>query len=138
MLNFHGLLKLRPLESNQRQTEAIGNKKNINAVFCLPSGRSEAVKRKILFTVAVLNIFFIASCGGGGGGGGGDNNGGGGEIIPQGTEFVVFVWNDLGMHCLNPTYDTAVILPPYNTLWAQVIRRGDPPQIVTSGITVAY
>jgi len=96
------------------------------------------MKRKILFAVAVLNIFFIASCGGGGGGGGGDNNGGGGEIIPQGTEFVVFVWNDLGMHCLNPTYDTAVILPPYNTLWAQVIRRGDPPQIVTGGITVEY
>ena len=73
--------------------------------------------KKILFAVAVLTMFFIASCGGGGGGGGGDNNGGGGIIIPQATEFVVFAWNDLGMHCLNPTYDTAVILPPYNTLW---------------------
>lgn len=42
------------------------------------------------------------------------------------------------MHCLNPTYDTAVILPPYNTVWAQVVRRGDPPQIVTTGVTVGY
>ena len=42
------------------------------------------------------------------------------------------------MHCLNPTYDTAVILPPYNTVHAQVIRKGNPPQIVTSGVTVQY
>lgn len=51
---------------------------------------------------------------------------------------VVFAWNDLGMHCLNPTYDTAVILPPYNTVWAQVIRKGNPPQVVTEGLTVDY
>ena len=53
-------------------------------------------------------------------------------------EYVVFAWNDLGMHCLNPTYDKAVILPPYNNLTAQVIKRGDPPQIVTDGVTVEY
>lgn len=33
-------------------------------------------------------------------------------------EYVLFAWNDLGMHCLNPTYNTAVILPPYNTVCA--------------------
>jgi len=53
-------------------------------------------------------------------------------------DYVVFAWNDLGMHCLNPTYDQAVILPPFNTVWAQVVRRGNPPQIVTSGISVDY
>jgi hypothetical protein len=52
--------------------------------------------------------------------------------------YVAFAWNDLGMHCLNPTYDKAVILPPYNTLWVQVVKRGNPPQIVTSGVTVEY
>jgi len=31
-----------------------------------------------------------------------------------------------------------VILPPYNTLWAQVVRRGDPPRLVTDGLTVEY
>jgi len=52
--------------------------------------------------------------------------------------YVVFAWNDLGMHCLNPTYDKAVILPPYNTVLAQVVKRGDPPQLITSGLTVEY
>jgi len=54
------------------------------------------------------------------------------------TEYVVFAWNDLGMHCANPTYDRLVLLPPYNTVWAQVLRRGNPPQVVTSGLTVEY
>ena len=64
------------------------------------------------------------------------DNGGGGEIVTG--DFVVFAWNDLGMHCLNPTYDKAVILPPYNTVWAEVVRRGNPPELVTAGLTVSY
>jgi hypothetical protein len=39
---------------------------------------------------------------------------------------------------MNPTFDTAVILPPYNTVWAQVVKRGNPPQIITQGISVEY
>ncbi|MFH1144902.1 MAG: hypothetical protein V1774_10205 [Candidatus Eisenbacteria bacterium] len=54
------------------------------------------------------------------------------------SEYVVLAWNDLGMHCLNPTYDQAVLLPPYNTVWAQVIRRGNPPTVVTEGLTAEY
>jgi hypothetical protein len=66
-------------------------------------------------------------------------DGGRAVTIPANAmDYVVFAWNDLGMHCLNPTYDEAVILPPYNTVWAQVIRRGNPPQIVTQGLTVEY
>jgi hypothetical protein len=57
---------------------------------------------------------------------------------PAGTDYLILAWNDLGMHCLNPTYDQAVILPPYNTVWAQVIKRGTPPVVVTSGVTVEY
>jgi predicted CxxxxCH...CXXCH cytochrome family protein len=57
---------------------------------------------------------------------------------PASTQYVVVAWNDLGMHCLNPSYDTAVILPPYNTIWAQVVRRGTTPQIITSGISIDY
>jgi len=76
----------------------------------------------------------------GGGGGSGDSTGGDFNPPPPATngQFVVFAWNDLGMHCLNPTYDEAVILPPYNNLFAQVVKQGDPPQIVTSGVTVEY
>ncbi len=54
------------------------------------------------------------------------------------SEYIVLAWNDLGMHCLNPTYDQAVILPPYNVLWAQVIRRGNPPAVVTENLAVSY
>ncbi|MCP4352469.1 MAG: hypothetical protein GY795_43975 [Desulfobacterales bacterium] len=52
--------------------------------------------------------------------------------------YVVFAWNDLGMHCLNSTYDKAVILPPYNTIQGQVIKKARYPKIITNGITVEY
>ncbi|PLX43486.1 MAG: hypothetical protein C0609_08180 [Deltaproteobacteria bacterium] len=79
----------------------------------------------------------VAALAGCGSGGGGDSEGGGG-ISTSGDDVVVFAWNDLGMHCLNPSYDKAVILPPYNTVWAQVVERGNPPKIVTAGYTVEY
>jgi hypothetical protein len=53
-------------------------------------------------------------------------------------EYIVIGWNDLGMHCYNPDFQDLAVLPPYNTLWAQVIQRGDPPVIVTEGITMTY
>lgn len=53
-------------------------------------------------------------------------------------DYIVLAWNDLGMHCYNPDFQDLAILPPYNTLWAQVIQVGDPPQIITTGITVTY
>lgn len=58
--------------------------------------------------------------------------------LPEANNYVVFSWNDLGMHCLNPTYDAAVLLPPYNNVWAQVVKRGELPQILTEGLTVEY
>lgn len=54
------------------------------------------------------------------------------------AEYVLLGWNDLGMHCYDWDYSTLSVLPPFNTLWAQVIRRGDPPELVTGGITVSY
>src|SRR5512138_194167 len=54
------------------------------------------------------------------------------------SKYSVFAWNDLGMHCLNPTYDKLVILPPYNNVLVQVVMRGNPPVVVTSGLTVSY
>jgi len=57
---------------------------------------------------------------------------------PSQPQYRLLGWNDLGMHCYNPDFSTLAVLPPYNTLWAQVVRVGDPPQLVTSGITVTY
>jgi hypothetical protein len=42
------------------------------------------------------------------------------------------------MHCYNRDFTDLAVLPPFNNLWAQVIKRGDPPQIVTQGIKVEY
>ncbi len=59
-------------------------------------------------------------------------------VAASGDRYVVLAWNDLGMHCYNRDFQNLAVLPPYNTLWAQVIRMGNPPQVVTSGITVTY
>lgn len=53
-------------------------------------------------------------------------------------EYALLGWNDLGMHCYNRDFQDLAVLPPFNNLWVQVVKRGDPPQIVTSNITVEY
>jgi hypothetical protein len=86
------------------------------------------MKTKISLLMLLAGILLIFSCEK-------DENT---NIPAAGGDYVVFAWNNLGMHCLNPTYDELVILPPYNTVEVQVIKRGDPPQIITSGVTVDY
>ena len=56
------------------------------------------------------------------------------------NSYKIIATNDLGMHCGD--FDTRIssILPPFNILHAQVIRRGDEPDILTraDGIEVVY
>lgn len=55
--------------------------------------------------------------------------------------YIVLSWNDLGMHCMNPWHLNLSVLPPFNNVYAQVIRRGDAlsfPQVVNSGVTLSY
>jgi hypothetical protein len=59
-------------------------------------------------------------------------------LVSSENDYVVIGWNDLGMHCINPSYKDLALLPPFNNLWVQVIQRGDPPKIVTSGISLEY
>lgn len=47
------------------------------------------------------------------------------------AEMVVIAYNDLGMHCMDDDFSELVILPPFNTLRAMVIRRGESPEIIT-------
>jgi len=55
------------------------------------------------------------------------------------TPYLVLAANDLGMHCGQADYSEMLILPPYNTLRAQVIRRGaSEPDLITSGVTVKF
>ena len=60
------------------------------------------------------------------------------ESSAAGGEYKVLAWNDLGMHCYNQDFADLAVLPPYNTLWVQVVKAGDPPTLVTHGITVEY
>ncbi len=65
----------------------------------------------------------------------------GAPSVPQTGEFKLIGWNDLGMHCLDDSFQVFSILPPYNTLWAQLIRQpsdGGSPEIVTEGVTIEY
>ncbi len=57
-----------------------------------------------------------------------------------GAGWTLLGWNDLGMHCMDASYRTFAILPPYNTIHAQLVDdRGrlveDP---AARGITVTY
>jgi mono/diheme cytochrome c family protein len=57
---------------------------------------------------------------------------------PDSNEYVLLVWNDLGMHCLSDNEKYFSFLPPANTLNAQLFKRGPLPEVVTSGITMEY
>ena len=54
--------------------------------------------------------------------------------------YTLVAWNDLGMHCMDgKDYSVFSILPPYNTLNAQLIRRsGTSNKHVNSGVTITY
>jgi len=56
-------------------------------------------------------------------------------------EYVLLSWNDLGMHCMNQYHANFSVLPPYNNLDAQLIRRGDAvnlPELITQRVTIGY
>ena len=56
-------------------------------------------------------------------------------------DHVLLAWNDLGMHCMNKDHANFSVLPPYNNLDAQLVRRGDAtrlPELVTQQVTVEY
>lgn len=60
------------------------------------------------------------------------------EIPPKSDDYVLLVWNDLGMHCVSDNDEWFNFLPPANTLEAQLIKRGDPPEIVTDDVLLTY
>ena len=57
---------------------------------------------------------------------------------PDEDEYVLLVWNDLGMHCISDNEKYFSFLPPANTLNAQLFRRGPRPALVTRGVTLEY
>lgn len=57
---------------------------------------------------------------------------------PEKDEYVLLAFNDLGLHCVTTSDPWMMILPPANTLVAQLIRRGSVPEIVTENVTLQY
>lgn len=85
------------------------------------------MKRYLVLLAAVLMLVLaLASCRTGGMGSGNQD------------DYEILAWNDLGMHCYDKDFSTFSILPPFNTIWAQVIKRGDKPELVTEGVVVTY
>jgi cbb3-type cytochrome c oxidase subunit III len=60
------------------------------------------------------------------------------EFNSQEDDYVLLVWNDLGMHCISDNDKYFSFLPPANTIWAQLIKRGEVPVIVTENIEISY
>lgn len=61
-------------------------------------------------------------------------------LIGGGGQWTVVAWNNLGMHCMDDDYSVFSILPPFNTINAQVMDAAghlitDP---AAAGITVTY
>jgi len=55
-------------------------------------------------------------------------------------DYTVLAANDLGMHCADQDYRIFSILPPYNVLNAQVLRKGSEPMHLSraDGVEVTY
>ncbi len=63
------------------------------------------------------------------------------EIPPfdvKNDDYVLLVWNDLGMHCISDCDPWFILLPPANTLEAQLIKRGPLPQFISDGVEIRY
>ena len=61
-------------------------------------------------------------------------------LSPISGNFTILAANDLGMHCADQDYRIFSILPPYNVLNAQVLRKGSEPQLMSpaDGVQVSY
>ena len=107
--------------------------------------------------VFALLTLGLAACGGGGGGsvaGGGSSHvsinstsqDSAGEItrsVPQqakvtSNSYSVLAINDLGMHCGDFDTRVASILPPFQVLLAQVIKKGSKPVLNPVGVSLEY
>ncbi len=54
------------------------------------------------------------------------------------TNWALIGWNNLGMHCMDSDYSVFSILPPYNTIHAQLINNQGKLVTNASGIGVTY
>jgi len=88
-----------------------------------------------LTAIIITTIVFLIACDGGGGGGGTDT------VLPETTEATVIAVNDLGMHCMDREFSVFSILPPFNVVNCQVVKRdsnGRPYLLDDAEVEVFY
>lgn len=69
------------------------------------------------------------------------SQGGSNDGIPvsgPGANFVVLSANDLGMHCTDQDFQIFSILPPFNSMHTQVVRKGATPALVDGAAVDVY
>jgi hypothetical protein len=55
------------------------------------------------------------------------------------TAYRLTAWGELGMHCMDgKDYSIFAVLPPYNTIRAQLVQMGANPVPITTGVTITY
>lgn len=54
------------------------------------------------------------------------------------NEYVLLAWNKLGMHYVFDSEPYWALRPPANDLFAQLVKRGDSPEIITEGVEIRY
>jgi len=74
-----------------------------------------------LFFSVILSVIFLVACNGGGGGGSDESDGN--TQPPAETAATVLAANDLGMHCMDKEFSVFSILPPFNVVNCQVVKR---------------
>ena len=57
---------------------------------------------------------------------------------PQGDPYVLLAWSDQGLRGLTDSDPWFVIFPPGADIHAQLIQRGETPDVITEGVTVTY
>jgi hypothetical protein len=57
---------------------------------------------------------------------------------PEQSGYVLLAWNNLGMHSISDADGAFSLMPPANDLFAQLIKRGPTPQVITEGVDIVF
>lgn len=60
------------------------------------------------------------------------------EFSSDTDKYILLAWSDMGMKSVTDTSNTWMMLPPGVTLNAQLIERGETPDVLVDGITISY
>ena len=60
------------------------------------------------------------------------------EFDIEKSKYVLLAWSDMGMRSVTDASNTWMMLPPGVTLNAQLIERGETPDVIVDGVTITY